>query len=493
MSIELIRDMINYEKLVGEGTSQMLVNGDIILGERSPEIFNILNIDGKIMINSCECVEDKIIVEGKMQFELLYSSHDELGSLHKVSAASSFNHNIQVPETRPHMPCKVETRIDHIDFDQINNRKIKVNAIININGMVYEKSVVEAITDIKAQDVQVLKNAITMDEFVAENSGQSIIKGKFEVLAGDINTILKSEAFIHKKDILIEEGKIVVNACARVKLLFDNTEGEVTLLEQDLPFTSELKIPDIKPDMKCDLDFRIADIYDEIKEDENGNKGIIETELVIDLNGKAYGRKDIDNVVDAYSPVQRYEMEKETVKAISYFGEGFESEGVRERITIPDDARPVSKIKNLIVKPLTTDVKAVEDKIVVEGILNCCLIYMVASEEGGIASYEEDIPFKSTINLMGVKIDMVTDIEINVCDIGFEAVSDKNIDVKMLAISMAKAYSKTTCDVSKGAVEAELPESVKNMPSLVIYTIQHNDTLWKIAKNIVQQLRILLA
>ena len=37
-------------------------------------------------------------------------------------------------------------------------------------------------------------------------------------------------------------------------------------------------------------------------------------------------------------------------------------------------------------------------------------------------------------------------------------------------------------DVSIGAYEAELPENIVNMPSLVIYSVQHNDSLWKIAK-----------
>jgi hypothetical protein len=482
MSIELIRDMINYEKLVGEGTSQMMVNGDIILGERSPEIFNILNMDGKVVVNSSECVEDKIIIEGKMHFDLLYSSHDGMGNLHKVSAASNFNHNIQIPDTEPHMPCKIETRIDHIDFDQVNNRKIKVNAIITINGIVYEKNSVEAITDIRALDVQVLKNSLTVDEFVSENSGQSIIRGKFEELPREVNSIIRRDVFVHKKDVSIEEGRIVINACARIKLMYDDPEGEIETLEQDVPFTSDLKIPDIRPGMKCDLTFKIADAYDEIKEDENGSKRVLETEVVIDYKGKAYGKKEIENVIDAYSPTQRYEMEKEAVKTISFFAEGTESESIKERITLPVNAKPMHKIKNLIVKPVVTEVKALEDKIVVEGLVNCCLIYFVAAEEGGIASHEEDISFKSIIDMVGVRIDMVPEVEMNLCDVSFEAVSDKNVDVKMLALSKAKAYNKTTCDISKGAAEAELPDSVKNMPSLVVYTIQHNDTLWKVAK-----------
>lgn len=488
MSIELIRDMINFEKLVGEGTGQMMVNGDIILGERSPEIVNVLSMGGKVVVSSNETIDDKIIIEGKMLFEVLYSSNDGNAGIYKVSAASNFNHNIQIPGTLSHMPCKIDTRIEHMDYDTISNRKIKVNAIININGMTYDKNVIEAITDIKGQDIQVLKNRIAVDEFVVENSGQSIIKGKFETGDNLINSIIKSDVFVHKKDISIEDGKAVINACARIKLLYDNNDGEISSVEQDVPFTSELNVPDMKPDMKCDVTFRIEDAYDEIKEDENGDRKIIECEVVIDSKAKAYSKKEIENVVDAYSPVQRYEIEKETVRAISYFGEGWDSEGIKERIAIPMDIKPVGKIKNLISKPVLTDVKVVEDKVVLEGIVNCCLIYAVAAggaggvEDGGVASYEEDIPFKATIDIPGTKIDMIVDANANICDVGYEAQSDKNVEVKMIVECTAKVYSKNTCDVAKGAMEAELPESAKNMPSIVIYVIQKNDTLWKIAK-----------
>jgi LysM repeat protein len=264
--------------------------------------------------------------------------------------------------------------------------------------------------------------------------------------------------------------------------MHDCTDGEIGVLEQDIPFTFELNMPDMNPDMKCDVTFRIEDIYDEIKEDENGDKKNVDCEVVIDINAKAYSKREIENVIDAYSPEQRYEMEKQTVKAISFFGEGAESEAIKERITLPNDAKPLNKIKNMIVKPIITDTKVVEDKVVVEGIANCCIIYTVALEEGGIISYEEDIPFKSMIDIPGTKIDMTADVDINVCDIGFEAASDKNIDVKMIVHSAAKVYSKDSCDIAKGALEAELPDSIKNMPSIVIYSVQNKDTLWKIAK-----------
>jgi hypothetical protein len=484
MSIELIRDLINYENMIGEGNGQTMVNGDIILGERSQEIMNILHMDGKATITSSECFEDKVSIEGKMSFELLYSSNDSKESMNKINAVSNFSHIIQIPGTKEHMLCKTDVRIEHIGVEQINNRKIKVNAIINLMGKVYQKSVVEAIVDIKAQDIQVLKNNIAIDEFVAENAGQSIVKGKIELLEDElaINTVLKRDIAIMKKNIHIDEGKIVINANAQIRLLYDDEQGNLNDKEYEIPFSSELYIPNLKGDMKCDVVFHVEEAYDEIKEDDSGNRKIIETEIIVGSKVKAYSKKEIDNVVDAYSPNQRYEMEREILKPLSFFGEGTSIESFNEKMSFPVDVKPIKSVLNCIAKPVATDIKAIENKVIVEGIINCCLIYLASTEEGGLTSYEEELPFKSLIDIPGVKIEMLSEAEIMLNSIGFDVLPENQVALKMTITANAKVYNKAISDVSIGAFEAELPENIVNMPSLVIYSVQHNDSLWKIAK-----------
>lgn len=460
----------------------MMVSGDIILGDRSPEILNILNIDGKISINSSECIEDKVILEGKMAFELLYSSHGGNGCIYKVNAISNFNHSIHVPGAKANAPCRINTRIDHINVDQINNRKIKVNAIINMDGTVYEKSLIEAVTDIKTNEIQVLKNNIVLDEFIGENNAQSIIRGHFEIVSGEINSVLKSDAFIYKKDIQHGDGKVVINACARIKLLYDNIEGDTFILEQDVAFSNEMEIKSINPTIKLDVSFKVLDSYDEIKENDVGVKTIIDSEMVIEISCKIYGSKEFENVVDAYSTLKRYEMIRETAKIISFFGDGTESESIRERLRLPDEVKPAVKIKNIIIEPVLTETKAVDNKIILEGVLNCCIIYIAAFEENLLCSYKEDIAFKSVTDIQGVKIDMNVEAQINAYDLSYELASDRNIDLKLFLVADTKAYSKNIYDISCNAVEGDLPDNFKHMPSIVIYTVQPNDTLWKVAK-----------
>ncbi|MDF2671890.1 MAG: hypothetical protein K0R09_155 [Clostridiales bacterium] len=485
MSVELVRDIINYEKLVGEGTGQTMVDDYIVLAERNPEFAKVLNTDGKVVIVSSEVVEDRILVEGKMVFEILYASNDENPGIYKEKAVSNFNHSIQIPGAIPEMMCRVTTGIDLINSTIVSNRKAKINAVINIKGMVYGKEAVEVITDIRGQDVQLLKEPCEIDEYVVEDNGQSVIKGKVDIPEdkGEVKSILKTNVHIHKKDVAVQEDRIIINACALIKVVYDTTGGDdILYMEQDVAFTHEMNVSGVAPGMKCDVSFKIQDDYEEIKENEEGERKGIEVEVVVDIKTKVYMKKEMERIEDAYSPEEKYELEKQTVKSMSFFGEGVDSQNLKEKIVLSDDAKPINNIKHINVNSVITDSKIVEDKVVIEGIVNCCVIYMAAVEEGGMENYIEEIPFKSTIDIPGVKFDMASEVNANIEHMSYEKMSGREIDLKVIIETVAKVFSKAVVDVVRAVEEIDISDNIRNMPSIIIYTIQQNDNLWKIAK-----------
>lgn len=483
MSVELIRDVINYEKLIGEGTSQTMVNGDIVVGDRNPEIDKILKVDGKAYIISSEVVEDRVIAEGKMDFEILYSTLEGDTRIYKIGAVTNFTHNIQVPGADSKMPCKLSASVEHMDYDLSTNRKVKVNAVINLKGMVYEKDSAETITDIKGQDVQILRNTAAIDEYIGENSNQAIIKGKIEIPENmpEIDSIMKTNIHIHKKDISLQDGKLIMNACALMRVLYEGPESNTQYIEQDVAFTNEMEIPELNPGMKCDVSFRIGQVYEEIKENENLEKRLIEIEVVIDAYAKVYSNREVLTILDAYSPHERYDLRKDNITTIGFFGEGNDSQTIKERM-VADEEEAVNQLKFATVTPTITDVKVAEDKVIIEGLANCCMMYTVQSEEPKMTSLEDEFPFKSTIDMPGAKIDMIPEVGVNVEHMAFEKANDKEVDIKIILESTVKLYYKTPVEIVKEVEEMELPENVKNMPSIVIYVVQNHDTLWKIAK-----------
>lgn len=485
MSVELIRDIINYEELIGEGTSQTMVNGDILINDRTPEISRVLNMEGEVLILSSEVVEDKIIIEGKVNFDILYTSFDENRGIYKTGATTTFTHNIQVAGAMPNMYCRVTPSIEHTEYEVLTNRKIKVSAVINMKGVVYNRKTAEAIVDIKGEEVQILKNSMEVDECLIGDNAQIVVKGSIDIGEDkpQADSILKTAVNIHKKDVFLQDGKAIINACAKIRVLYDaNNAKDIFLGEQDLAFTHEIAMPEIKQGMRCDVAFKIEDINSQIKENENGEKRIIECEIVLSIGMKGYLKREISIIDDAYSMEERYDFEKQSIKVNSFFGEGSDSQTLKERIVLPPEVEAIAQVKHVTAKPIITDIKVFEDKVVTEGVVNCCIMYMMASEEGGMSGYEEEIPFKSVIDMPNIRIDMVPEVNVDVEHISYERISPREVDVKIVLESFAKIFYKTSVEYVKSVVESEIPENIKNMPSIVIYAVQNNDTLWKIAK-----------
>lgn len=484
MSVELVRDIVNYEKLVGEAASQTMVNGDIVLPERNPEFETILNRYGKAIVVSSEVMNDSVMVEGKIVFDILYSSPEDVTNIHKTSATSNFNHTLQVPGALPSMSCKVDAYVENLQYELLSNKKVKVNAVISIRGRVYEKETLEFITDIKGEEVQLLKDSRNIDELIGENSGQSIVKGKIMIPEekGEVKGIIKSHIHIHKKDVTIQEGKVIINACALARIAYESTLAGICYEEQDVAFTHEMELPEIKPGMKCDVDFKIQDAFEEIKEDENDERKIIEIEVALGINVIGYMPRDIITIEDAYSSKERYDFDNAKVKAVSLCGEGIDSQTLKEKISIPEDKQKIGVIKHVDANAVPTDIKVVEDKLVIEGIVGCSIIYVGASEDSKITSHYEEIPFKSLIDVPGAKFDMFTEVKSEIEHISFNRASDMDADIKLIIGCNAKVFGRISMDIVKAVEEVDISENIKNMPSLTIYTIQTGDTLWKIAK-----------
>jgi hypothetical protein len=341
--------------------------------------------------------------------------------------------------------------IEHMEKEIISNKKIKVNAVINLKATVYEREVAESVTDIKGQDIQLLKENILVDEYVGDNNTQTIIKGKMELPEdkGEVKSILKSSVHIHKKDVNIMDGKIIINACALSRIICDTTGGmEMYSAEQDIAFTHEINMAEIKPDMKCDVTFKLGEIDENIRDNENGEKRAIEIEIIVNIGVKLYAKREMQMIVDAYSPQERYELEKQNIKIMSYFNENTDNQTLKEKMVLPEDANIVGEIKYMTANPVITDVKLVEDKAVIEGMIECSIVYSTDEETPKMANYDEEFPVKFVIDITEARIDMMPEAAAYIEHMNPEKVSGREVNIKVAVECTAKVYNKVDMDIA---------------------------------------------
>ena len=484
MTAQLLKDTVNYEKLVGEGKGQTMVAQDLVLSDRSPEIGKVLSIDGRVNIISTETSEERVIVDGKVTIDIFYSSLDDSRGIYKLSSTNNFTQNINLPQSDQDMKSVTNAEIEHIEYEIVSNRKIKVNSIINLESTVYNRESLEIVVDMKGEDIQLLRDNIEFAEYQGEDKTQSIVKINIDIPQekDEVSSILKSDINIHRKEITNTEDGIKINVSGTVRLMYDTSSEDIHTIDEEFAFETEINTIESKNNSKHNVSFKVIDVYESISENDEGERRKVEIEAVVDCYIKSYNTRNLQSILDAYSPDEGYELEKTNVKCLSFFGEASDSKTIKERINVEDESETINQIKYINLKPIVTETKVIDDKVIAEGILEANILYLAEGEKGGISNLEEQVPFKTSIEIEGSKIDMIPIIDVNIEHISFDKISSKEVDLKIILNASAKLLQKKTFELIKNVVEVDVSESIKNMPTFVIYCIQKDDNLWKIAK-----------
>lgn len=487
MALELIRDTLKFDQVVGEGQSQTLLDRDVIVPDIKPDIARILSVEGKINITGKNMEQDRIAVDGTVSFSILYSSNDEVQPVYSMSHMDNFSQFINVPGAMPRMEAEVMSDFEHIEFNTINGRKFNLQCVLNLKGKVTDRIPVEAVKDAAGiADVQMLRENVVTDEIVAENGGQTVVRGTILVPEGipPAEDILKYRAMVHKKEVSVEDGKVVINGSLFVGVLFSaRSDDTVDLykLDDDLVFSHTMDMPGVAQDMACSVDYSVDDIYAEIREDDNNEMRHIDIEVVLGLKVKVRQKMEYPVVVDLYAPSKRIEPEKLDVAMDLYVGRNTSQAVVKENIKLPGDYPEMEKIYDAVCKPVITDCKIEDEKVVVEGLIGFNIIYLVKSEKKQVHSFSDEVPFKSQIPVEGCRMDMKSHVHVDVENMDIKLIKKNEIELKVTLGCLAEVYEKIKkVFVTKAEeVEGEIPI---HKASITIYMVQPKDTLWKIAK-----------
>ena len=170
----------------------------------------------------------------------------------------------------------------------------------------YKNKEVELIKDVDGTDeIEVLKkNEIINSTDVNENvelAGKSLIRVSMD--KPQVSRILKSKLELQKKEIKVLEEKIYCGCYCKVFVLYLSNEGrDIQCLEDNVYISKEVEMPNVTSDMIVTGDYDIKGKDVTVEEDDLGESRLVNTEITIACNVKAFSKKSIDVVTDAYSP-----------------------------------------------------------------------------------------------------------------------------------------------------------------------------------------------
>ena len=488
MSLELIKDSIRVNQVIGEDSSQTVIENDIIVPDVKPDIGRVLIMDGDVFVNSADTMQDKILVNGTLAYKILYVSDDESQSVKSINTNAGFSYALEVPSARQGMKSKVKCEVEHIDYNVLNGRKVNVKAILKMSGRVMDEIAKDVVNDLSGIDnIQTLKERAEVNCFIGGSEVNHVVNERLEVPAGKptIKEILRNDVKIVGKDYKITDDKIIAKAEVNISTLYiaDDEDRSIQFMEHEIPFTQFIDLADVNDNCSCEVDFRIVSSEFTAEEDSDGELRIINGEMNIDIAASGYEKRSIKVVEDAYSPLMRMNLEKEAFRIKEVVAENKSQIVLKDTIVVEDGDPEISEVFNVICKPALSEVRVMDDKIFLEGVVNNNVLYVANNLEQPIHCCQQEVPFRQNIDIKEITSEMDCDVDIDIEHCNYSMVSANEVEVR-LVINVASRVSKETV-LPLIVKVSELPSedrSAASQPSLTIYFSQPGDTLWKVAK-----------
>lgn len=481
-SIDVLKENMKFQQLLKENNNTSILKEEYLIPDTHPDVSEILTIEAVPKITSKELVNEKIIIEGNVEYTVIYIPREDDSALNSVNYSEKFSSYLELSNIEHKINCEVECKIEHIQAKVMNERKIEIEGIVNIGYELYKDVEIEYVKDIQGTgDVQVLKEKEKINRIVGSKNGE--IESKSIIRVGmdkpQISKILDCSLMLHKKEVKVLENKIHVACYCKVNIIYLGEEtGDVVTLEDDVYVSQEEDMEDIVQGMISYGNFEIDNINLLLQEDDLGENRIINTDFYIKYNIKVFSNDNISLIKDAYSPKKQLEI-KESAYELGIIKDPKYME------TVIIDTIPISaenKIENIISQignVIITDKNIMNDKMMIEGIIKVNILYKSGNEK----RYDDingEIPFSTAIEIPGLSENMKAIIKCDLENIE-TAIEINNIAIKANITLIARVFYEVEKKFIADVIETE-NEVEKNKSSITIYVVGRKDTLWDLAK-----------
>ena len=147
-NLNISRNIIKYPKLVCRNKNQSTVKEVIQLEGDCPDILQIFRVKGKVITDEIKIINDKVIVEGAIETDILYIAESDDTPLYSYKAMVAFRQIVETKGAMPDMSVALEAMVDHVGFNMLSGREVEVRFLISFRANVCRTMEAPMITDI---------------------------------------------------------------------------------------------------------------------------------------------------------------------------------------------------------------------------------------------------------------------------------------------------------------------------------------------------------
>ena len=488
MANELVREKIFLDQSVGKESTQILLEGDIIVPDIKPDMSLLLQTEPKIIIERLEVSADRVNFIGQLNISVLYIAKTAEKPVHTMILTSPLDDFVNMEGVTKDHWVTAKADLVNIDYKMLNDRKLNYRAIVNITVQAERSDVHEMVVHIHdIPENQLLKTHLNINRTVENKSDRFTIKDQISIPSNkpNIREVLQFSSAIINKDVRISAGRVSLTGDLLLTTLYrgDNDERLIEFIEHEIPFNSHIDINDAQEDMFADVSLQILDEYVQVRSDSDGEDRQLELEITIGVTMKIYSSEAMQILEDAYCINKTLTFTKARLKYPKLVCRNRNQAPIKEVVQLAAGSPDMLQIFRVKGTPHLDEVKIAEDKAIVEGVIDTDILYVAESDDTPLFSFKTVIPYRQIIEVKGATADMHVNVDISIDHASFNMLSGWETEVRFqLSFNVQVIEEQEVHVINHIAFEDMDMNELDKMASMTVYIVQNGDTLWTIAK-----------
>lgn len=486
--MELIKKTLQMLRTKSEAVNQLTFDEDFNVPDSRPDISRMIQKKGEIKIEEVQVSEGKALINGALHFRLLYVADTPGRQICSLEGKLPVSETIHLNGLKSGDKVCLRWEIEDLTLHIINSRKLNIKAIAGFQASVDEQVEIQLPSGVKEQsDLSEKKRNVRVLALGVHK--KDTMRKKEEIMLAsnkpNIHEILWSDIEIRGMDLRADEGKVAVKGELFLFVLYagDDDNNPLQWLEQAIPFSGEVNCSGCTMDMIPYICTSILQTNLEVKPDPDGEERVLQADVVLEFDMKIFTEETDTVLMDVYTPKKEcIPVRKEEVLE-QLLVKNYSKCRVNDRIPVQEARGKILQICHSEGTVKMDTIRMVENGIQAEGIIQVKILYSISDDDMPFYSMETAIPFTHVIEAEGIGKDCTFRIQTEMEQLSTMMLDSNEIEVKAVMNLNALVLRQWKEHVITDIQEKELNlEKLEQMPGIVCYIVQPEDTLWDIAK-----------
>lgn len=474
MSFDIARENIAAYRVLSPQDAHVLVEGTALLPDAGGDT-RALYCTASAHMTSCTAGQDAIDVEGKMVFQLLYSSGEKL---HTIAPVFSFSQRIELPGAREGMLADCTLTPKDVGA-QLSGAKANLHSALALHCRVMESEQIPILASTREENVHMLPQELSFLTPLGAADEKMLLEGQADLPYGFVsNGILLSDAKATVLHSTPGDGEVSIHGRMDLTLWHAVPLSDKPLARtvHSFPFSMNCKVPGLSSQVQMRFDLDVSDLSVRLSEPAQDAAMTVFAEGVLTARVFAENPTKIAYIKDIYATgEQDIVLTEETVTVKAGTAHIRSQSDVHLTLDCSEEESAISAVLACFVQPVDYQMLG-EDLLEATGLLDAVLLYM--PKEGILPrAVHKSLPFSASFDarpLVNGSYDLqVVQVET------VQTASDKvEIKVSLALDGQGEVLEKVT--VPTQWEEADAPAA--RPTGVSVYYVRPGDTVWQVAK-----------